>query len=112
MAPDGYLHQVLADGARRIEHRSGIRELLGVPEEGAEIVFPAVPRGGFVYRRTADVPGFARAAAETGWQVQVVDDPSDPWLGDTPPAPARSDRASRPAALVPLVQSTAGAAAP
>src|SRR3954447_19632893 len=96
MGSDGYLHGVLADGARRVEHRNGVRVLLGVPENGATIVFPAVPRGGFVYRRTTDGAAPVRTAAVTGWQVQVVDDPTNPWPDDTPFAPVSSARRSQP----------------
>jgi len=88
MAPDGYLSSILADVARPFRHRSGVRELLGVPEDGAKILLPAHPRGRFVYRRSGADLVRGSTAAEPGWEVQVVDDPADPWPDEWPPLAA------------------------
>jgi hypothetical protein len=93
MAPDGYLRGILADGARSVRHRSGVRDLLGLPDVGARIEFPRKPRGsGFVYHRPAGTPPAPDGTA-TVWHQRVVDDFTAPW-SDTrpwPPAPADDD---------------------
>lgn len=50
-APSGYLHSVLADGAKPFRYRSGVRSLLGMPDrEGGNLVFsPTLPPVGFRY---------------------------------------------------------------
>lgn len=107
MAADGYLREVLADGARPVRHRSGVRELLGAPDDGARIVFPALPRGGFVYLRgVGAAPTWATGVAESRWEVQVVDDPADPWPQrpdgpDAPEGPGADGPARRPQAVRP-----------
>lgn len=75
-APDGYLRAILADGARPVRHRGGVRELLGVvPDAGVRVSFPSIPRGvGFVYRRQSDEYAPTRPAVSP-WQVEEVDDP-------------------------------------
>jgi hypothetical protein len=107
MAADRYLREVLADGARPVRHRSGVRELLGAPDDGARIVFPALPRGGLVYLRGGGAaPTWATGIAESRWEVQVVDDPADPWPEgpdgpDAPEGPGADGPARRPPAVRP-----------
>ena len=50
-APSGYLHSVLADGAKPFRYRSGVRSLLGIPDsEGGDLAFsPTLPPVGFRY---------------------------------------------------------------
>ena len=49
----GYLHSVLADGARSFRYRSGVRALLGLPEDtGIRVNFAAaLPGASFTYAR-------------------------------------------------------------
>jgi hypothetical protein len=83
--PDGYLRGILAEADRPVRHRAGVRDLLGVPADaGVRVIFPAVVRGGFVYRHQTgggsvapSTPGLSMPVAPS-WQVEI-DDPSDPW---------------------------------
>jgi hypothetical protein len=111
MPADGYLRSVLADGVWPIRHRGGARELLGIPEDGARVSFPAAPRVAFVYLRTGGTYSPGGGAA---WQVKVVDDPADTWPDERRGARHQHERrswpekAARTAAAEPTAPSPAG----
>lgn len=92
-APDGYLRAVLADGARPFWHRTGVRELLGVPADtGVRVSFPVPPAVGFVYLRH---PAFAPRSGPAApiRQVQFVEEPwADPTFLDAGPVTRRPGR--------------------
>lgn len=71
MAPEGYLHRVLADGAQPFRYRCRVRELLGLTfETGIRVEFaPTTWRSGFVY--LARSPGAGESPGITSSWLDV-----------------------------------------
>jgi hypothetical protein len=94
VAPEGYLHRVLADGTTPFRYRRRVRALLGLPAETCirtEFVTPTWSDG-FVYRSWSTDPGDSPSAQPLWFDVAaaapVYADPStspSPRGGRTPP---------------------------
>ena len=99
MAPEGYLHRVLADGARPFRYRCRIRELLGLTvETGIRVEFaPPAWHTGFVH--LARSPGASESPAAPSSR-----------FGEPAPTPARADSTPTPSGtqhMPPMRETTA-----
>jgi hypothetical protein len=100
VAPEGYLHGVLADGAQPFRHRARIRTLLGLPEDtGVQVSFNPTPPGvGFTYLHHPYAHGepylpYEAVPTAPHWLNHATDDVVDTPLpattvDDRPPAAA------------------------
>ena len=99
MAPEGYLHRVLADGTKPFRYRCRVRALLGLAAETGirtEFVTPTWPDG-FVYRSGPPEAGerppslWSDVAATTPVHADPSTYPSPPGGRTPPPTPQNTD---------------------